>query len=177
MTDKRPEPPFERTVCACPECVSCCQTRPGSLAVGDMERIAEFLGEPVEEAKRHFVASPGALLLSMLTLEKIRVGGITPASTNGRCTFLDEQDRCRIHQVSPAGCAYFDMHMGWEDGSSRSMWLARGQMSREYQALRDTLPQSPLWSGPPDPSDPDNFWIDEGTNERVNAATGERTPR
>lgn len=31
------------------------------------------------------------------------------------------------------------------------------------------------WSGHPDPRDPDNFWIDDKTGERVNAATGERT--
>lgn len=32
------------------------------------------------------------------------------------------------------------------------------------------------WSGSPDPDDPDNFWIDDETGERVNAETGERTP-
>lgn len=32
------------------------------------------------------------------------------------------------------------------------------------------------WSGSPDPDDPDNFWIDDETGERVNAITGERTP-
>ncbi|TDW20482.1 hypothetical protein EV128_125112 [Rhizobium azibense] len=31
------------------------------------------------------------------------------------------------------------------------------------------------WSGTPDPSDPDNFWIDDVTFERVNATTGART--
>ncbi len=31
------------------------------------------------------------------------------------------------------------------------------------------------WSGSPDPLDPDNFWIDDDTGERVNATTGERT--
>jgi hypothetical protein len=31
------------------------------------------------------------------------------------------------------------------------------------------------WSGSPDPRDPDNYWIDEATNERVNASTGVRT--
>ena len=31
------------------------------------------------------------------------------------------------------------------------------------------------WSGTPDPSDPDNFWVDDKTEERVNAETGERT--
>lgn len=32
------------------------------------------------------------------------------------------------------------------------------------------------WSGSLDPKDPDNFWIDDDTGERVNATTGERTP-
>lgn len=31
------------------------------------------------------------------------------------------------------------------------------------------------WSGSPDPEDPDNFWVDDKTGERVNAQTGERT--
>jgi hypothetical protein len=31
------------------------------------------------------------------------------------------------------------------------------------------------WSGSPDPNDPDNYWIDDKTGERVNAKTGERT--
>ena len=33
------------------------------------------------------------------------------------------------------------------------------------------------WLGSPDPDDPDNFWIDDETGERVNAHTGERTRR
>lgn len=32
------------------------------------------------------------------------------------------------------------------------------------------------WSGYPDPHDPDNYWIDDETGERVNAHTGERLP-
>ena len=31
------------------------------------------------------------------------------------------------------------------------------------------------WSGYPDPRDPDNFWIDNETGERVCAKTGKRT--
>lgn len=33
------------------------------------------------------------------------------------------------------------------------------------------------WSSSLDPTAPDNFWIDDATGERVNAATGERAPR
>lgn len=32
-----------------------------------------------------------------------------------------------------------------------------------------------FWSGYPDPDDPDNFWIDDETGERVDAYTGERS--
>lgn len=32
------------------------------------------------------------------------------------------------------------------------------------------------WSGSPCPADPDNFWIDDATGERVDARTGKRSP-
>lgn len=31
------------------------------------------------------------------------------------------------------------------------------------------------WSGSCDPCEPDNYWIDDETGERVSAITGERT--
>jgi hypothetical protein len=31
------------------------------------------------------------------------------------------------------------------------------------------------WSGSPDPADPDNFWLDDATGERICALTGERS--
>ena len=33
------------------------------------------------------------------------------------------------------------------------------------------------WSGYPDPTDPDNFWIDDKSGERIDARTGERHPQ
>lgn len=32
------------------------------------------------------------------------------------------------------------------------------------------------WSGSPCPLDPDNYWADDETGERVSAVTGERRP-
>ena len=32
----------------------------------------------------------------------------------------------------------------------------------------------PEWNGSPCPLDPDSFWVDDETGERVNAETGER---
>lgn len=35
--------------------------------------------------------------------------------------------------------------------------------------------EAEAWSGSPDPADPDNYWIDDKTGERVSAKTGERS--
>jgi hypothetical protein len=40
--------------------------------------------------------------------------------------------------------------------------------------LEETMEQT--WSGSPCPLDPDNFWMDDDTGERVDARTGERRP-
>jgi hypothetical protein len=41
--------------------------------------------------------------------------------------------------------------------------------------MTHTLAQLRQWSGSPCPLDPDNYWVDDETGERVNAITGERT--
>jgi len=132
-------PPFDRTVCACKTCTNCCRVQPGPLAHGDFERIADFLGEDREQAKRHFWASPGALV-RLGSGETVRVGTITPKRVKGRCVFLDENDRCKIHPVAPFGCAYFDTHMSHVTAMPRSLWMLKTQVEPEYQALRDQLP-------------------------------------
>jgi len=53
-------PPFDRTTCACPECVSCCTRQPGSCVPGDIEAIAAYLGKPVRVVLARFCASPSS---------------------------------------------------------------------------------------------------------------------
>jgi Fe-S-cluster containining protein len=132
---------FKRTTCACEQCTKCCKRQPGPLADGDFERIAEHLGETRDEAKAHFWASPGALV-KLNSGQTVRVGTITPRFRKGRCVFLDENDRCKIHSVAPFGCSHFDTHMGYDEAMSRSVWLVRSQVNEEYQKLRDELPYS-----------------------------------
>ena len=48
---------------------------------------------------------------------------------------------------------------------------------KECGGFQDGCTCPPEWSGYPDPSDPDNYWIDDVTGERVNAETGQRTPQ
>lgn len=137
--------PFERTTCACSDCVDCCKQQPASLHPGDFERIAAFLGETLEAAKRFFWASPGALVGKLVNgqVHTFRIGTITPRLVDGRCVFLDAQDRCQIHTVAPFGCAYFDTHMGTEEGQRRGMWHLRAVATDdEYQRLRDSLPKA-----------------------------------
>lgn len=107
---------------------------------GDFERIAEYLGETKEQAKVHFWASGGSLVQDSVTGRQFRIGTITPRMKNGRCVFLDDNDRCRIHAVAPFGCAYFDTHMSLTEGSMRGSWLATETMSPSYRQLRGELP-------------------------------------
>jgi Fe-S-cluster containining protein len=134
---------FDRTSCACKECVRCCKRQPGPLAPGDFERIAAHLGETTEEAKRHFVASPGAVVVIDGRTE--RRGTITPKFARGRCVFLDDNDRCKIHTVAPFGCAYFDTHMSRQAAMPRSLWLVQATPDAAYQKLRAELPYTTVY--------------------------------
>jgi Fe-S-cluster containining protein len=133
--------PFARTECACSECVNCCKRQPGPLVPGDFERIQKHLGATDDEMREKFWASPGALVKN--ALEQVsRIGTITPRydRRKKRCVFLDENDRCKIHEVAPFGCAYFDVHQNRETAMERSVYAVRQQKDADYQRLRDTLP-------------------------------------
>lgn len=135
-----PDAPFARTTCACPDCQACCTSQPGSLADGELEAIAAYLGEPVRVAALKFWASPGALLANAVTGETFRQGTITPRLVHGRCVFLSPEGACTIHPVAPFGCAAFDTHMHPAEAQPRSQWLVRSQAAPAYQSLRRTLP-------------------------------------
>lgn len=66
-----------------------------------------------------------------------------------------------------------DGHMSREGAVKE--WLSDNDAAEEVtvEAIPDAI-FTPEWSGSPCPRDPDNFWIDDATGERVNAATGER---
>jgi Fe-S-cluster containining protein len=139
---------FTRTVCACEKCRACCKRQPGPLAHGDFERIADHVAKTqelsgeiaFEQVKRQLCASPGALVMDSATGAIKRIGSITPKRAKGRCVFLDEQERCSIHEVAPFGCAFFDTHMDARVAHPRSVWLAHNQCEPDYQKLRDELP-------------------------------------
>lgn len=126
-------PPFERTKCACDTCRVGCKTMPGALIPGDLERIAEHTGHADDDAwiLEHFRLSDGAIVAKRVNgkLVQWNVPSIVPASKpDGSCVFLDENERCTIHEVSPFGCAYHDTHMEFEEANKRTEYCVRSQM-------------------------------------------------
>ncbi len=139
-------PTFERTTCACPSCVRCCKEQPGPLAPGQIATIAAYLQKPVRDVLTLFWASPGALVKSLATGKRWMIGTITPRMRNGRCVFLDADDRCRIHPVAPFGCSHYDTHMPEAEWTRRGMWLYRAiEDDPEYQSIRATLAPATSW--------------------------------
>jgi Fe-S-cluster containining protein len=112
---------YYRTVCSCAECVNNCRHIPGYLIPADVGRIAQYLGftNLVEFALRYLLASPGATV--MRAGRAFLIPTLVPRrKEDGSCVFLDEHDQCRIHDVSPYACAFFDMHQADAEAQRRS---------------------------------------------------------
>ena len=138
---------FERTTCACRECVACCKRQPGPVAPGDLEMIAAYLGETLSGVLSKFWASPGAVVKDTRTNQVRRIGTITPKLAGGRCVFLGKDDRCSIHSVAPFGCAYADMHMPEREWQRRAqVFYVEIERDTEYQKLRSTLDVATHWN-------------------------------
>ncbi len=132
------EPPFQRTTCACVECVGCCKRQPGYLIPSDIEKIRAAINRPLEEV---LVDSPGSLVMNTDKGIITRIRTIVPKMQKGRCVFLDKNDRCSIHAVAPAGCRLFDTHMSLQEGQKRGLWTIRQVKGNpEYASLREKLP-------------------------------------
>lgn len=136
---------YARTACACERCALNCHYLPSYLIPADLPRVARLLGfdSVFEFAAEFLVASPGALVMSAGVRFRIRT--LVPARrADGACTFLDERDRCRIHEWSPYGCAFFDDHQTKEEADAKSAeglrdvqraWLAGDVYAYVWRAL------------------------------------------
>ncbi len=142
MSQIRTEFGFERTACACSECAINCRFIPGYLIPADLDRIAGHLGSEnlIEFALEHLLASPGATVLDRGQMRQIPT--LVPARRNeGACKFLDANNRCTIHEVSPFGCAFFDAHQSKAESDYRS---GSGLVQID-RAWREDRPYSRLW--------------------------------
>ena len=77
----------------CTQCGHCCTGAPGFVWVNDaeIEAIAEFLHEPVEE-------------VSALHTRPTHRGRSLREKTNGDCVFYDKAAGCTIYPVRPGQC-------------------------------------------------------------------------
>lgn len=124
---------FARTSCACRRCTISCEHVPGALCPEDLEVVAGHLGfaDVTAFAREHLSASEGVTITVAATGERLSLRTLVPASrADGSCTFL-ECGRCRIHAVSPYGCAFIDAHQGDREYAVRADAL--------YRALYDDL--------------------------------------
>jgi len=131
------QPPFRRTLCACDEDVANCKKQPGMLMPSDLAPIITRLQVMGLDYREQLRASPGAVF-ARITEEGvigIRIPTIVPATQpNGRCTFLTEDDLCKIHDVAPAGCAFFDVHQDKATADERSMWIHQAIAEDDWYA-------------------------------------------
>lgn len=129
---------FTRTTCGCQLCQIGCRTKPGYLAVGDLELILakQQPADPELYVLENFVAGQGALVGQRMpdgSMRKFHVPSITPAQrADGKCVFLSTDGKCSIHAVSPFGCAYFDTHMPDEDANVIST-VALNEILQDHQ--------------------------------------------
>lgn len=138
---------FSRTTCGCALCVENCKHIPGYLIPDDVERIAKTLGYASvgEFAAECLLASPGATVMSAEGLI-FQIPTLVPRrkTEDGSCIFLGADNRCRIHEVAPFGCAFFDHAQSDGEANRRS---SRGlqEVARHWAAHAGTSAYTVLW--------------------------------
>ena len=139
-------PPFERTVCSCHRCVDFCKTQPGILIPSDLPRIsarliALRLIDTDRQIDRYLAPLADVAAREANGGAAVQIPRVSPArNERGHCVFLDGSNRCRIHEVSPFGCAYFDAHMDKAEIERRKSWANEViRVSSRYRAVREAL--------------------------------------
>lgn len=128
---------FQRSVCDCKSCVTCCEHMPGVLIPGDLELILDYQQareNPTAWLLHNFQASEGAtaMVVGPAGPRVIKIPTIVPRLTETGCIFLKE-GKCTIHAVSPFGCSFTDVHKGMEEADtiSRAMGIAQMEAHRD----------------------------------------------
>jgi hypothetical protein len=119
---------------------------PSYLIPEDLPAIAAALGYDDWEkfALENLAASPGATVMTQAR-EILQIPTLVPQrQANGACKFLDEQQRCRLHAVSPFGCAFFSCSQSRAEADVRSLrglqavaadWLMDGIYAQLWRLL------------------------------------------
>lgn len=123
------------------------------LAPEDLTTIYEATKEPGEHyfdwVTRSLLASPGALVGIVSTGQTWRIPTIVPARQPGtsKCIYLSDDGKCKIHEISPYGCAFADSHMTQEEGDAVSRIGLRMIADAMHTTGRYTLTLATLHGG------------------------------
>lgn len=129
---ERTEFGFHRTNCGCRLCAINCEFIPGFLIPSDIPRLMEHFGftDEKEFARQHLRASPGSLVMRDGVI--FRIPCLVPRrQRNVSCQWLTPDKKCAVHEVSPYGCAFLDVHMSKEEQDARAQ-VALLQLEREF---------------------------------------------
>lgn len=131
---------FERTYCGCSQCqLPCTSGKPGMLAPGDIDTIADFLG--LEETSEEFTltmfkACDDGPQVACEKTPNGRAPALRPATReDGTCVFYDNGG-CTIHAVAPFECSRVNR---CDEPSGAAA------MKRLGQAVRDSVDYIQHW--------------------------------
>ncbi len=93
--------------CRC--CGACCRIKNGIVRVSDNEirKISDYLG-----------VSENEFIAEHTDIAPDRKGLILKSREDGSCFYLDENNRCEIHEVKPRKCATFPFEWVNPDSST-----------------------------------------------------------
>lgn len=97
----------------CKGCSACCQGMGSSIVLDPMDiyRLEEGLSRSFEELLE--------TCLELQVVDGIILPNLKMAGKNERCTFLNEEGRCRIHAFRPGICRIFPLGRYYEGDSFR----------------------------------------------------------
>ena len=88
----------------CDQCGECCKDRIDILlSPFDLCRMAKAVDEPLPEVLNKY----GCLYVGETS--KVPLVSLKMREDNGKCPFLQDDNRCRIHMSKPAVCALFPL--------------------------------------------------------------------
>jgi len=97
--------------CTCSECIEACvDGLPGIFAPGEAEKAAKLLGMSFKKFKKFLIKEYNTHDVFMWTPRKVGLDEDRKESDwgspfqKGRCVFLDDKDRCKIHKAKPKEC-------------------------------------------------------------------------
>ena len=103
----------KRSICNCEKCKLACTVKPGIFKFEQIEEVANFLQISIETLFENYLG------VEYASMDGVTALALAPATTNmkpgsfysfnnqGTCVFLDKEENCIIHPVSPFECQQY----------------------------------------------------------------------